>query len=176
MQSEYTGSVPLDLTINKVGEGGVTGLSPTVALRDTSVSGRYLDFADNTFKLLGWVTKYAPLIEGERGHYQAVVDLSAVAPALTPGMVLAAEYHVDDGGDNVGDSLETIELVQTNTLLTLLRKVVTNRMEEVSGNPGSNTLFDDDDLTPILTWPLRDEFGNAVSPTMGSPARRGRAT
>lgn len=164
-------AAPLDLTITKNGVG-LTGLVPTVRLRDASTTTSYLDFADGTFKSSGWTLRDAPLGEIGRGHYQRTIDVATTSGVL-PGMALAAEYHVDDGAGLVGDDGETIFIARAQADLTLLRKHLTNRLEEASGNPGQIVLYDDDGTTPLLTWPLRDEFGQAVQPQAGSPAQRG---
>jgi hypothetical protein len=56
--------------------------------------------------------------------------------------------------------------------LKLLRMLTTNRMEELPGNPGSATLYNDDASSVYLTWTLRDGTGAAITLTAGEPARR----
>lgn len=102
-------AVPLTLTLVQGGVGGVTGKAPTVAIRNAVTSNSYLDFADNTFKTVGWTTKFAPLMEVEAGHYQRSLDVSALL--LPGGTVLSAEYHVDDGAGIIGDDQDLIRLV-----------------------------------------------------------------
>ena len=163
-------AAPLELTITKNGSG-LTGLAPVVRLRDASTVNSYFDFADGTFKTNGWGMQDAPLGEIGRGHYQKSINVAATA-SLVPGMILIAEYHVDNG-IIVGDESDTIGIVRVQQDTTLLRKHLTNRLEEVSGNPGQITLYDDDAATPLLRWPLHDEFGQAVTPQAGTPAQRG---
>jgi hypothetical protein len=50
------------------------------------------------------------MVEVERGHYQRVFDASAVG-SLSAGSVLAAEYHVDDGGGVIGDDADLLRFV-----------------------------------------------------------------
>lgn len=104
-------SVPLILTIEKEGVGGVTGKSPTVALRNAAGTTSYLDWNDNTFKTSGWTTKYASMTEVERGHYQRILNSSLVS-AIVAGFKVAAEYHVDDGSGTIGDALDVILFVE----------------------------------------------------------------
>ena len=101
-------TIPLDLTIEADGVGGITGQAPTVAIRDALTTGSYLDFADGTFKLLGWTTKYASMTEVERGHYRRALDTSTVV-GLVAGAKLAAEFH--NAGAYVGDDSDEVELV-----------------------------------------------------------------
>ncbi len=63
-----------------------------------------------------------------------------------------------------------------NTSVDLLRKALTNRLEAAPGNPGTLILFDDDGVTPLLTWATRDESGGAVAAAPGAPSRRGAGT
>jgi len=162
-------AAPLDLTVDR--QGGVTGLAPTVALRDTATNG-YLDWADATFKTSGWATRYAAMSAVERGHYQLTLNLSAT-PAVVAGMVLVAEYHVDNGADVVGDAHDYVAVEANQTAdIALMRKALTNRLEETSGNPGVLRLYDDDGSTVLKTWPLCDEGGGAVLPAVGTAARR----
>ena len=163
-------SVPLFLTIEREGVGGVTGQSPTVALRDATTLNRYLDFADDTFKTSGWTTKYAALDEIERGHYQKAIDPSALP--IEPLDVLVAEYHVDDGSDVVGDASDLLIVVQIQESVWFARKAITNRMEEFAGSPGQLILWDDDGVTPLMSWQLRDGTGGAVQLAVGAPAKR----
>ena len=99
----------LTFTVTQDGIGGVTGETPTVAIRRAESTTLYLDFADNTFKSAAWTTKYAPLAEVERGHYQRNFDASAVT--LTAGDVLVAEYWIDDGGSVVADAHDLLIMV-----------------------------------------------------------------
>lgn len=99
-------ALPLHLTVNKAGVGGVTGLVPTVAVRivDSPPTGLYLDWADATFKSSGWTTKYQTMPEMERGHYERLLNVAALG--LNPGTKLVSEYHVDDGGAVKGEDAD----------------------------------------------------------------------
>jgi len=169
-------SAPLLLTVRREGVGGIGGLSPTVALRDGSTTDSYLDFSDDTFKTVGWTTKYASMTEIERGHYQRNLDLSALS--VSEGDILVAEYHVDNASDVVGDAADLLAVVvpPSGVDLSLVRKSITNRMEEYPGTPGTLILFDDDNTTPLMTWELRDAAGGGVVATTGTPARRSVGT
>jgi hypothetical protein len=168
-------ALPLELTINVVPGGGLTGLTPTVALRLTATgTPSYLDFATNTFKTSGWTTKYQTMSEIERGHYQYLANISALGLAV--GTKLSAEYHFDSGTGLTGDGQDIVVINNTAAQVTFLRKVAKNRLEETSGNPGTLVLYDDDGATPLETWSLRDETGGAVNPATGTPAKRSAAT
>lgn len=138
---------PLNVTINKSGFGGVTGLiganAPTVAIRDGSTIDRYLDFGDlPNFKVGGWVTKYAPLTEVERGHYTRFLDISSLS--LSIGDILIAEYHVDDGVDIVGDNHDI--LVIADTLSNNIGRVKQGyTFDQATSNLIVNTSLEDSD-------------------------------
>lgn len=102
--------VPLKLTINQEGVGGVTGLSPTVAVRNAATTNSYLDFADGTFKTGGWTLRDAPLTDIGDGHYQRNLNAAGVT-GMAPGLVVATEYAVDNGSDIVGTDSDLIRFV-----------------------------------------------------------------
>lgn len=104
---------PLKLTVERVGSGGITGLTPsqvTLRIRDASTLNSYLDFADNTFKTAGWTQQDAGLSEVGRGHYQYNLNVVAV-PAMVAGFEASVEYHVDNGADIVGDDHDSLLIV-----------------------------------------------------------------
>ena len=164
----------LTLTVNREGVGGLSGLAPTVAIRQASAPDSYLDWDDGAFKTTGWTTKYQSMSESERGTYQRLLDLSAVTGAPV-GTLLIVEYRVIDG-TLVGDDHDLLMVVSVNTDTILLRKALTNKMIETPGLPGSLVLYDDDDTTPLLSQELRDFAAGATIGVQGSPAQRTKAT
>lgn len=175
-------SVPLDLTISQEGVGGVTGQDAFVRVRDGSTTNSFLDWADNTFKTVGWTEQFRLMSEVGRGHYTTELDLSAIGAIV--GNAFIAEYTVDDGGDVVGDAHDVIlvglqaltDMTQLLADISLLRKIYTNRQEQFPGDPGTLILWDDDGVTPLLEWQLRDAAGNGVIANVGCPAKRSAAT
>jgi hypothetical protein len=164
-------TVPLCLVVTGP-SGGITGLAPTVGVRlVASGSPQYLDWGSGTFKTAGWATKYQAMTEGERGCYQATLNVAALS--LANGQKLVAEYFVSSPPTVQGEDAEVIVLTDVRAKADLLRKAMTNRLEQVSGNPGTLTLYDDDGATRLLQWPVRDENGNSVLAAPGQPARRG---
>ena len=173
MQVETNESaLPLQLTVDQLGLGGVTGLVPTVALRNITMGTPrgYLDWHSMTFRTSGWGLKYQPMFEVEHGHYEVIVNIAVLQ--LPVGTKLAAEYHVDNGNGIVGDDADILDIVATGQGVTILRKGFTNRMEEYPGNPGQLALFDDDGLTILARWQIRDSAGGGVVAPPGAPARR----
>lgn len=77
-------SVPVTLSLSASSVGPVTGETCTVAVRDGSTSDSYLDFADSTFKIAGWVTKRAALTEIEAGLYELTGGLDIAAMTNLP--------------------------------------------------------------------------------------------
>lgn len=156
---------PLQLTVTR-GGNPVTGLSPVAAVRDASSVGLYLDFADSTFKSSGWAQKTTPLSEVGGGVYAGQLDAASIAD-LDVVRSLSVEYAAA-GAVAVDLLLVTTKLADTS----LTRKYQTNRLEAAGGAPGTARLYDDDGATVIKTHQLLDEFGNAVLPARGTPARR----
>jgi len=56
----------------------------------------------------------------------------------------------------------------------LLKKIPINRLELSEAGSGTWILYDDDNVTPLLTWPVRDKDGDEIRMSKYVPARRGR--
>jgi hypothetical protein len=174
-------TIPLELTIEQEGVGGVIGQVPSVRVRDGSTLNSFLDWDDNTFKTALWTEKDRILDEVEDGHYTTLLNLATIGAIV--GNIFVAQYVVNDGGDIIGDAHDVIlvgqqALTAVSQLLSevsLIRKSVTNRMEESPGNPGVLIVFDDDDSTAILQFLLRDALGNGIASPALSPARRSKS-
>lgn len=165
-------SFPLIFTIEEDGVGGVTGVVPTVSVRDASTTDRYFDWIDSTFKTSGWGLRDAPMGEVGRGVYQKSLPVSPTA-AFTIGMILVAEYVVT-APNVLGTDVELFQIVRLQRDVSITRKYTTNRLVELSGTPGTIIAYDDDDVTVLYTHQLRDEFGGSVLPALGTPAQRTR--
>jgi hypothetical protein len=164
-RTEVAAVYPLTLTVNQ--DGGVTGLSPTAAVRRGT---DYLDWADNTFKAAGWTTRKQVMTELGDGHYTLSLNLGTINAA--PGDQLAIEYNTESAAVP-GVTNETLTVARDTDLL---RKLATNRIEEFAGNPGQLILFDDNGVTPLKTWQLRDGTGGATALSVGAPAKRSAAS
>lgn len=163
----------LELTVTKDPDGGVTGLLPTVAIRQLPSTNSYLDWNDNTFKTSGWTTKYAVMTEVERGHYHKTFNVNALG--LTSGTKLFAEYNVDNGSTVKGAGSELIVVSDLRADTTFVRKMHTNRLEESAGATGLLRLYDDDGSTVLKTWGLTDETGGSIPTATSVPAKRGQS-
>jgi len=86
----------LDLSVDREGVGGVTGLTPTVAVRNANTANSYLDFSDSAFKTSGWTTKYQSMTEVERGHYRLTLDIDSLT--VSAGDNFIVEYRVNESG------------------------------------------------------------------------------
>lgn len=103
-------AIPLALTISQGGVGGLTGLSPNVAIRRGDSTTLYLDFSDGLFKAAAWGTQFASMTEIQRGHYVRVLNAATTAGILV-GQVLVVEYRVDNGAGIIGDAHDLISVV-----------------------------------------------------------------
>lgn len=110
-EKQYT-IAPFNLTLDQEGVGGITGEAPTLALRDATTTGSYLDFGDLTFKTSGWTFKYVTMSEVERGHYTFFLNPSIIS-GISVGTMLSAEYRLDSGPAKKGDDQETALFVES---------------------------------------------------------------
>lgn len=108
-------SVPVEVTIDR--NGGVTGLTVVVAVRDAQTANSWLDFNDDTFKTNGWTTRQASLAEVSAANAPGVyrlssgLDISAITnlPVSTDNLVL--EYDIS--GSVSGNLSEQLQLVNS---------------------------------------------------------------
>lgn len=105
--------VPLELLVNN--NGGVTGLSAIVAIRDGDTDDSYLDFSDATFKAAGWTLRQAPMTEisaaNAPGKYVRRLDVAAITNLPAASDNLIAEYSVS--GSVLGVAQDTVQLIQS---------------------------------------------------------------
>ena len=99
----------LNLTVNK--NGGVTGLTATVRLRDKDVADSYLDFADGVWKTSGWTTQAATMtdLNGATtpvpGGYEQIASIANLPPTSTN---LIAEYSFSGAESGVASEEFTV--------------------------------------------------------------------
>lgn len=164
---------PLVLVVDRLNVGGVPGLGPTVALRLLPTTNSYLDWVSQTFKTVGWATKFQPMTDLGSGIYQQVLNVAGLA--LPVGTLLCAEYAFA-GAQGSGADADVFRISSERADAQLVRQYHTNRLAEASGNPGSLVLYQDDSVTPLRTHQLTDETGQAIIAAPGTPARRSVGT
>jgi hypothetical protein len=59
---------------------------------------------------------------------------------------------------------------------TLLRKIQTNRLELFDGDTDNWILYDDDAITPLITFSISDKDGDVIVQCSSSPSKRSGAT
>lgn len=165
-----TASLPLVLVVNLPGVSGVVGQTSTVAVRDASTTNSYLDWNTGLFATSGWGVKDAPMTSIGNGIYQRNLPLAS-STGIVAGMCVVIEYTTN--GTVSGIDQEVYQVTRSSADIALLRKLATNRLEEIGGSPGVVHLYDDDGVTVLMSWNLRDALGGPVVDSVGAPARRG---
>lgn len=170
------GALELTLGVNRTNVGGVTGLSPTVAIRQAGTTGTYLDWSTLTFKNAGWIVKNEPMTDLGTGFYTAILNVNGLGFTPTTGLPqqLIAEYTVPNVGE-AGIQMDEITVSELRPDAKLARQYNTNRLEAEGGSPGTLKLYEDDGVTVQSTQNLTDFSGGDVSNTPGAPAKRGAA-
>ena len=67
-----------------------------------------------------------------------------------------------------------LNIDDTNTRVRLLEKIFRNRLELADGTTDNWVLYDDDNVTPLLTWSVSDKDGNTILQQVAVPSRRTR--
>jgi hypothetical protein len=147
---------------------GITGSTDLVIKIKRDADNYFYDFDDSTFKASGWTT---------------ISDtFSEVNASVVPGEY---EYNLDTSG--FSDGIYTAYVEYTGSQTTAYRdkieficlrgkdfetEILVRWIRNAQGFSGSNMiLYDDDNSTPLLTWPIT-QGSLAVSP----PLNRGKAT
>jgi hypothetical protein len=147
---------------------GASGLDVSLRMLGGNAPGSYLDFSDYTVKLGAWSQPSVAMQDIGQGYYQYVLDLSLLPPGA---------YYVQYSGFTsglVGSAVVSLVVSDAQAEVSLIRKSITNRMETFAGSPGTLLLYDDDDVTIIGRWPLRDSTGGGISAVVTAPAKRGK--
>jgi hypothetical protein len=106
-QAELTDTnCPVNLVVNR--NGGVTGLTAVVAVRDGSTADYYLDFFDDTFRQTPWTQKTAALADLGNGVYSLAGGLDISAMNSLVGNHLVLEFKIS--GAETGDAIDIILL------------------------------------------------------------------
>ena len=156
---------PIPLAVNK--NGAVTGLTPTVRVRDGTTLDSYLDWDDDTFKTSGWTLQDGPMTETSPGQYTRNLDTSLLT--LTSGQVLVLEFDVTGAVTGIDADSLTIEGLFAS--VETVRKIVDNRLE-VDLTAQELVLFDDDGTTPLKRWPLETDAAEPVTTVVGVQTKR----
>jgi len=181
LEADYTDtSFPLELSINLQNVGGVSGLSPTVAIRLSPTTNSYLDWSDSIFKTSGWVVKNQPMTDvsltgGTPGVYQQILNVAALGfTTLSPlPQKIIAEY-TSTGSGTGGLTSDTIIVSELRPDAKIARQFDTNILIAEGGSPnGTLTMFADDNVTVQSVQQLNDYAGGPVVNTPGTPAKRG---
>jgi hypothetical protein len=177
LEADYNDtSFPLELVINLSGQGGVPGLSPTVAIRLSPSTNNYLDWSTMTFKTSGWGVKNQPMTDLGTGIYQQILNVAALGFTPLTGLPqkLLVEY-TSTGTNTSGIAEDTVIVSELRPDAKIARQFDTNRLVALGGLPGTLTLYQDDGVTVQSVQPLTDYAGATVVNTPGTPAKRGPA-
>jgi len=146
----------------------VLGLSPIITIINfdtgaTVVSGEAMVEKGSGFYGYYFVD-YDPNVD-----YAIVCDSVTLSGSGRYSYVTSGEY-----GDVLDDIQTTISGVDVRTLL--LRKIQTNRLVLNDGDAGNWTLYNDDGVTPLLTFDVVDKNNELIVQSSHVPSRRSKAT
>lgn len=93
-----------------------------------------------------------------------IEDILADTAAMQPLIDVAVSTRLATSGYTAPD----------NATITLIQKILRNRLELADGSTTNWVLYDDDNTTPLLTWDVSDKTGAAITQPVGAPSRRTR--
>lgn len=162
-----------------------------------------LDWSDYTFKVAGSVAqKLQTMTEVDAtnfpGEYMADFDTGSITNATANDIyeVTVVEDGTEDAANlpqtgeiRVGHWVDQIGTILTNVVavnsrlplqpaeqatLSLLLKIWKNKLVLEDGTENNWVLYDDDDITPLITWNVKDVSDSNVVQPPGAPSRRSR--
>ena len=156
-----------------------TGISVKMKVRRKS-DGFVLDWDDLTFKALGSVvTLLSPAFTeidaaSFPGEYATTLALDTLVAADT--LDIYQITIVEDGTAVVGNLPQTGEVRVDNALAdaVLARKALYNDQDLTAGSLNNLELKDDDQVTPIARWNVKDKDALGIALGSGTPAIRER--
>jgi len=76
-----------------------------------------------------------------------------------------------------GDLLNTVAILNDNIELRtlLIKKILTNKLELQDGDVNNWILYDDDNLTELLKWDVKDKENNKIIERSNTNSRRSKA-
>jgi hypothetical protein len=148
-----------------------TGLSPVIRIRDID-DGTIL-VNDESMTEKG---------DGFYGYNFTTFDPLKNYTFRCDAVTLADEYRYSYGtSGEMNDTISTINtnvgVVDTNVstnlaATTLIKKVLTNRLELYNGSSGNWILYDDDNITPLLTFSVTDIDDGPIIQGVNTPSKR----
>ncbi|RLI53567.1 MAG: hypothetical protein DRP09_15415 [Candidatus Thorarchaeota archaeon] len=143
------------------------GLSPVVTIRDVETGNIVISGASMIEKGDGFYGYYFTSFNPEQ-NYAIICDSVTLSGVERYTYAASGEYH-----DVLNDIESTVGIVDLRT--DLLRKVQTNRLELFDGDTDNWILYDDDGITPLLTFSVSDKDGNIIVQCPNTPSKRSHA-
>ena len=104
--------------------------------------------------------------------YDSSKDYSVLCDSVTLSGSERYTYGTSDDYDLVTQIESTVSDVGVRTIL--IEKIQRNRLELTDGNSDNWILYDNDNVTPLLTFSVTDKNGNAIVQPTSAPSRRTR--
>jgi hypothetical protein len=153
-----------------------TGLAVKMKVR--RADGLALDWGDLTFKAIGSVgTMLSPAFDEVDatefpGEYRSTLDLSTVTNLVDNDTY---QVRVVEDGTAVAGNLPQFGQVRISKALdeaVRTRKLVQNKQALTSGAVLNLVVYDDDKVTVLQRWNIKDPTGLAIALPAGHPAQR----
>lgn len=145
--------------------GPATGLTPTICIRDVET---------------GTVVVSGTMTEISRGFYKFELfgyDITKDYTVLCDSVTLPSAYRYKGSSSGEwGNIINNIGLVSDNVdfRVNLVRKIWKNRLILKDGGVQNLTVYEDDDVTPVIKWDVTDLTDDLISQGRYNSSRRTR--
>jgi hypothetical protein len=106
----------------------------------------------------------------EAAQYSREAESWRPITAVSPGIADSVWDELLSGHTSPGSAGDALSRTW------LIEKILRNRLELAEGSTSNWVLYDDDSVTPLLTWNVRDKAGSGILMEAHIPARRNRGT
>jgi hypothetical protein len=142
------------------------GLSPIINIRDISDGSLVITSGTMTEKGDGF---YAYDFVGYNDTKDYAVRSDSVTLSGTDRYSYGSTGEYNEALNEIKSTVDDIDL---RTLL--IRKIQTNRLELLDGDTGNWILYDDDDISILLTFNVTDKNGDLIIQSANIPSKRSK--
>jgi hypothetical protein len=170
-------NIPLACYVTDVVGAALTGLADLYVRVRRHSDGYFLDWNDYIFKSGSWTTINKLLVEANATYASGIYSVSLPSSQLV-NAAADDEYQAiwvqTPGTTAVLPAPAPFQIGWWAQQVALAHKILRNKMQMVPGLAGNMVIYDDDGVTPLLSFDVADLNGATIELADGAPARRSR--
>jgi len=174
-----TDNIPVGCYVTDVVGTALTGLTDLYVRIRRHSDGYFLDWSDWIFKSGSWTTLNKLLVEAHATYAPGVYSVSLPASQLV-NAAADDEYQAiwlqTPGATATLPAPSPFQIGWWAQQASLSHKILRNKMAMTPGLAANMVIYEDDGVTPALSFDVSDLNGATIELADGAPARRSRGT